>query len=140
MLRAARTFPISAGRCAKHHREYEARRALRHAAITALHKITVDDAVPTHAGYRDEIARLSRLLDEINIVRTHRVGRPHIPLDEADDAAEWCVALAEQLVEAERNFRQGKEASYMLDATREWVWNRFDNLQAGLRSNGLPRA
>jgi hypothetical protein len=64
-----------------------------------------------------------------------------MPLDEAEYALEWCIALAQEIVAAEYRLRNGLGISDLrLDFTRRWVWERFSNLEAGLRSNGLTRA
>ncbi|MFM0348987.1 hypothetical protein [Paraburkholderia sp. RL17-347-BIC-D] len=60
--------------------------------------------------------------------------------DEAEFAVEWCIAIAASLVEEERLFRQSILPDPMLKIYRNDVWTRFDNLEAGLMSNGVPRA
>ena len=62
-----------------------------------------------------------------------------MPRDEADYAAEWCIALAQEIVEAERAVIAGKSIPVSFTLTGEWVWERFRNLEAGLRSNGASR-
>jgi hypothetical protein len=59
--------------------------------------------------------------------------------DEAGYAIEWSIALAKEIVDAEIAFRNGAVPSYSLESTREWVWDRFRNLEKGLMSNGIKR-
>jgi hypothetical protein len=59
--------------------------------------------------------------------------------DEAEYAIEWCIALAKEIVDAEIAFRKGTPSSYSLESTREWVWERFHNLEKGIMSNGIKR-
>ena len=66
-------------------------------------------------------------------------GTELMPLDEAEYACEWCIALAQEIVDAEIAVRAGKRIPDSLEATRFWVWERFKFLETGLRSNGLPR-
>jgi len=62
-----------------------------------------------------------------------------MPADEAEYATEWCIALAIEIVDAELALRDGRAVSNSLADTRAWVWERFNNLEAGLNSNGRPR-
>lgn len=62
-----------------------------------------------------------------------------MPADEADAALEWCIALAQEIIDAERAHRTGGRVSDKLEATRHWVWDRFNNLEAGRHSNGTAR-
>jgi hypothetical protein len=62
-----------------------------------------------------------------------------MPLDEADYATDWCIALAEEIVKAQRQVKAGKEIPTSFDLTRQWVWQRLQNLDAGLHSNGTQR-
>jgi len=66
-------------------------------------------------------------------------GTKVMPLDEALFAQSWCISLAQEIIDAELATRKGERFSQSLDITREWVWDRFKNLEAGLRSNGTKR-
>jgi hypothetical protein len=62
-----------------------------------------------------------------------------MPLDEADYAAEWCITLAAEIVNAQRQVAAGQAVSTSFEVVRQWVWERSHNLDAGRRSNGTPR-
>lgn len=59
--------------------------------------------------------------------------------DEVEPAKEWCISLAQEIVDAEIAIRNGVRPSYTFEATRLWVWDRFNNLESRLMSNGVPR-
>lgn len=111
----------------------------RDQAIDALHTLVVGGRLPDNEALRIELLELSRWWQmACNAVQTNREVEL-MPLEEAEYALEWCIALAGELVAAELAFRDGRAASHSLVGTRTWVWGRFKNLDAGLRSNGLPR-
>ena len=128
------------GKCAEHYQEDVQRAKRRKEALTALHTSAIDNRVPENPELREELSRLRKWFDDAARVVQRRIANDTVPLDEADAAIEWCIRLATEIVEAERRFRQGDAAQYELDATRDWVWERFRCLAAGLQSNGLPRA
>jgi hypothetical protein len=60
--------------------------------------------------------------------------------DEAEFAKDWCIVLAEEIVLSEKAYLNGDNKSRPeLQYTRDWVWERFRNLGAGLMSNGVRR-
>lgn len=66
-------------------------------------------------------------------------GTKEMPLGEAEYAIDWCISLARELLDAEDAIAMGKKASSSLEITRAWVNERFENLESGRVSNGLPR-
>lgn len=85
---------------------------------------------------RDELLRLitwwHRACNAVNYGRKDPVLR-----NEAEYAVEWCIALAQEISDAELAFRNGESPSPALAVTRVWVWDRFRNLEEGLVSNGI---
>jgi hypothetical protein len=69
----------------------------------------------------------------------YKVKDPNLE-DEAEYAIEWCIALAIEIVDAEMLYRNGEMPLDSLTHTRFWVWERFKNLENGLRSNGIERS
>jgi hypothetical protein len=67
-------------------------------------------------------------------------GRQHPVLgDETKWGTDYCIAIAEGIVEAERGARVGKVDTEMSDYTRKEAWARFENLERGPMSNGVER-
>ena|SRR3989442_9408380 len=131
--------PYLGGLCRKHHEEKTIRTQRRDVAIHTLHTAMIEGRLPNDRTLREELLRLREWWDRACIaVQTNR-GSELMPLDEAEYALEWCISLAQEIVDAERALRDGNTVGCLLAATREWVWDRFKNLEAGLRSNGLPR-
>lgn len=132
--------PYLGGLCEKHHKEKLQEEKRREAALHALHFGKIADRLVENEELRDELARLRqwwfKTCDAVNNNRKDTVLK-----DEAEYAAEWCIALAQEIVDAELAFRAGSNSpsNYSLVATREWVWQRFRNLEAGLMSNGIQR-
>ena len=132
--------PHLGGRCREHAEEEQAKQQRRDAAIECLHRGTVDGSVPANAEVREELDRLRTwwhaACTAVNTSRMHPVLQ-----DEAEDSLSWCISLAELLGDIERSSRSGSnsKAPYELEYTREWVWERFGNLERGLMSNGVAR-
>jgi hypothetical protein len=60
--------------------------------------------------------------------------------DEATYAVEWCIGIACELVTLERSFLS--DTPFDVETSRYYrksFWERFDNLEKGLMSNGYPR-
>lgn len=131
--------PYLGGLCCRHHDEDERKRRLRQDALDALFHATIDGRLPDDPMLRSELSRLriwwDRACDSVN----YRRETTEMPLEEAQFAVEWCIALAQEIVEAERAIRVGQSPRSSLHGTRHWVWERLGFLEAGLRSNGLPR-
>ena len=131
--------PYSGGLCQKHSEEETIREERRRVALDALEKGVVGERLPDAPALKEELLRLRvwwfRACDAVNGQRS--IGP--LPLDEAEHATGWCIALAQEIVDAELALRSGQKPNDRLEYTREWVWDRFKNLEAGLMSNGIPR-
>jgi len=101
----------------------------------APHNLLSNKAVGRHG---QPCLNASAATARCGVLQTER-GTILMPRDEADYAAEWCIALAQEIVEAERAVIAGKSIPVSFTLTGEWVWERFRNLEAGLRSNGASR-
>lgn len=130
--------PHLGGYCKEHHAERSAQAELRDAAVRALHTGAVGERLPADGELREELQRLrawwDRACSAINYQR-----RDPVLLDEAEYAAEWCIRLAQEIVIAEQAIAIGQKPTYSLEHVRTWVWERFANLEAGLKSNGVKR-
>jgi hypothetical protein len=131
--------PHSGGLCKKHYKEESFKHERRERAIQTLHIGTIDDHLPVDKSLGDELSRLCKWWDRACLVLQTNRGTELIPTEEAQYALEWCISLAQEIIDAEIAIRSGKKVSISLNLTREWVWNRFKNLEAGLASNGLKR-
>lgn len=131
--------PYLGGLCEKHHEEDSLRKRRKEAAIQCLHVGVVDGRLPENPELREELSRLRKWWNRACQAVQSRHDATHMPLDEADYALDWCIALAQAIMDAELAFRSGERIPDSLAATRHWVWDRFNNLEAGLRSNGTPR-
>lgn len=73
--------------------------------------------------------------NHVNSEREHPVLR-----DETEYAVSWCIALAEHIIDEERDVRAGKQAGAETHQyRRRHFWERFQNLSRGLMSNGVAR-
>ena len=103
-----------------------------------LHTGTIDGNVITNEELRIEFFKLqtwwTKTCDAMNYGMFKEVF-----FGEEQYAIEWCISLTEEIVEDELAFRQGKEPTSSIQITRKWVWDRFENLEKGLMSNGISR-
>jgi len=107
--------------------------------VQLLHKSILDDQVLQNPDLRAELSRLQSYWRTACDVMIYKADIPNMPAEEAEYASDWCIRLAEEIVDAERAFRSGRRPSGGLDSCRHWVWERFENLDRGLMSNGIPR-
>lgn len=127
-----------AGLCSEHYAEQQEKRQQRDAAVRALHRGDVEGGLPHDPELREELQRLRQWWDKACFSVNHQI-QDKVLLDEAEYAIEWCISLAQEIVLAEKASRAGEPRPYTFAATREWVWRRFSNLEAGLMSNGVTR-
>jgi hypothetical protein len=127
------------GLCRQHHEEQEEHERTRRDSLNALHFGTVDDVLPSDPLLEGDLTKLRGYWDRVcSVLQTQR-GTPLMPLDEAPYAQEWCISLATEIVSAQRSINKCGKSAYEYTPSRIWVWERLHNLDAGLRSNGLPR-
>lgn len=131
--------PYLGGYCRKHHGIRELKEQRRSAAVRLLHFSVVDDRIPDHPELKAELFKLQNYWRDACDVNIYRRGTKTMPLDEAPYATEWCIALAQEIVDAELAYRAGGQPASGLEYCQEWVWNRFNNLDKGLQSNGIER-
>ncbi|KAF0190353.1 MAG: hypothetical protein FD165_2777 [Gammaproteobacteria bacterium] len=131
--------PYLGGLCKVHADEDHNKTQRRSTAVDALHYGVIDKALPSNPAYQDDFSRLCRWWNAACDSVNHRI--PHKVLrDEAESALGWCIALAQDIIDAERAFRSGATYdSTLLDHQRKLTWERFDNLERGLMSNGVER-
>ena len=132
--------PFLAGLCKRHHEEDEKKLIRYDAGLKALNTGRVDDEPIRPGPLCDEFHRLldwwHQVCNEVN----YPSGRHPILRNEAVCARDWCISLAECIVDDERELRAGKHVD---DPSHHYIrkplWERFENLKRGLMSNGVPR-
>lgn len=127
------------GLCEEHHREEQAKSRREMEARELLFRSVVDNEPLQSTALQEELGRLRRCWERAS--RELRFpGAEAVFGDEAEFAIEWCINLASVMVDEERAARSGVRAtSLQQERTRQWVWERFHNLELGMMSNGLPR-
>jgi len=126
------------GLCRFHHDESAEKERLRDAALTLLHLGVIDDKLPEDEGLKSESEMLRKWWNKVCRAQNMQIVDP-ILQDESPYAGEWCISLAQEMVLATRATRRGETVSPSLEFCREWVWERFNNLESGLNSNGTSR-
>jgi hypothetical protein len=108
-------------------------------AVRTLHHGTIDDKLISPGPLLDEFHSLQRwwrqACDAVIAQRHH-----HVLKDETEYATEWCLAIAQEIIDAEREIRAGTGGDTEIrQYTRRMTWERFENLEKGLMSNGVAR-
>ena len=133
--------PYVGGLCQKHQEEDLRRSQRRDTAVKLLQTCTIDGiARLENKEFHDELLRLRiwwHLARDVSTIRNFRSNK--MPSGQAMYASEWCISLAQELINADCALREGKCVSSKLDGTRGWVWGRFKKLEAGPQGNGFPR-
>ncbi len=130
--------PYLGGLCKWHHEECAAQESRRQAAIEALHYGKINGIYLKSQELQRELEKVRkwwhRACDAVNYRREDKILR-----DEAGCALEWCIALAQEVVDAEVSHRGGRETAESFSFKQTWVWERFESLENGLMSNGIAR-
>lgn len=131
--------PHLGGLCESHAEEARIKAQRNEDALEALHFGVIDGKLPTDSTIREDLNRLgARWRDACHSIN-YRIQNGVLK-DEAEAATSWCISLAQELIDAERATRVGRAFDpTMLNYTRQWVWERFSNLERGLMSNGVER-
>jgi hypothetical protein len=131
--------PAIGGICTQHYEEDRIRQMRREAAVELLHRGLIDGQPVTTERLRDELRGTqdwwSQVCSVVNAEREHPVLK-----DETQYAVDWCIGLAASILDEERELRAGKRvdaATY--EYLRRGLWDRFQNLERGLMSNGVSR-
>ena len=132
-------LPDSAGYCRAHAEELRLKRRRRDDAVSALHQGVIDGKLVSPGPLREEFERLGKWWSEVCGAVNRE--RPHpVLLDETEFATSWCIAIAQEIIDAEREIRSGIGGDTDLrQYRRRDLWERFANLEKGLMSNGVNR-
>jgi hypothetical protein len=114
------------------------------------HRRYMETADVLHTGSIDgEYIRAGPLRDELQRVRkwwrescdAEIAGREHpILKDETEFGKHWCIAIAQEIIDAERDLRAGRLGDTEIRKyIRDDTWKRFENRERGLMSNGVVR-
>jgi hypothetical protein len=131
--------PFMGGLCARHYEEAETRTRRRDEAVEVLLQGSIDGQVLAPGALRDEFYRVRdwwfRVCDAMRADREDPILK-----DETQFGMNWCIAITQELVDAERDARAGKggDTDWRQYIRRE-TWLRFENLEKGLMSNGVAR-
>jgi hypothetical protein len=124
--------PFMDGLGKQHSVKDEAKRIRRDSALQALHRGVIDEEYIGAGPMREELERIRKwwhqICDAVIAQRQHAILK-----DETEHASEWCIWIAQELVDAERERRVGKEGDNL---TRQYIgrvgWERFENMKRGL--------
>lgn len=127
------------GLCAKHDEESQRRHQRSMDTADSLHRSVIDGVYIGSGLLGDEFRRVQDWWNAI--CSAERAGREHPVLkDETRFGVDWCTAIAVELIDAIRDERMGKEGDNEIRrATRQWTWDRFENLERAFMSNGVLR-
>ncbi len=92
--------PYLAGLCEKHYKEHSQRTHHRDVAIQTLHTGTVEGRLPDEPSLREELSKLREWWDRACRVVQSQRDAEFMPLDEAEYALEWCISLAQEIIDA----------------------------------------
>ena len=126
------------GLCEEHHLESVKTREKRETAINTLETATIDGRMPDNNALCDELLKTRKWWFRACDSMRNNI-QDKVLLDEAKYAFEWCVAIAQIIIDEELLFRQEQPSNKMFHERKRVFWERFENLEAGLMSNGVAR-
>jgi hypothetical protein len=130
--------PFLGGLCKAHHGENHTKEVARRAAIEALTSLTINGKLPEKPQLKDELLKAARWWDRACMALRLECQDSALK-DEIASAPEWCIAIANAIIQEEASFRAGREADATTLYLKRLSWERFENLEAGLMSNGVQR-
>jgi hypothetical protein len=120
------------GLCRVHYDDESRRTHLHEAAITTLHTGEVEGAL-VDGTLREDLEQLrDRWFVVCDVVNSGR-GKDLVPLEHAEYAKEWCISLAEQIVEAQWAITVGETVASTFKFTKSWVWKRLHDIEIAVK-------
>ena len=130
--------PYREGLCEEHYEENKSKQLRRDTAVNTLRLGVIDGRLPDNQELSEELLRIRKWWDRACRSVNYNF-EDDVLLDEAHSALGWCIAIAQEIIDEELAYRQGNPKKYLSNEIRKIEWERFKNLEAGLRSNGVPR-
>lgn len=119
------------GLCRRHHDEQKRADELRQDGQSLLEKGLLDQEHATVEWIRTDLLKLRPWWTRISAAMSLQ-NEEHDPKDEMPYAKEWCMALAIEMVKAERASRTGVPWDHgKAEIVRDRVWRRLEGLEAG---------
>ena len=131
--------PFQNGLCKEHYEEQRDKQVRRNAAIDVLHRGIIDGRLPEKQELREELTRVCKWWDRACRAVNFN-SKDELLGDEASYALEWCIAIAQEIFDEELTFRHRSIGNSLSKEIRRSFWERFENLEAGNMSNGIPKA
>jgi len=131
--------PVSLSLCETHAPERELKDQRHFGAVEVLHGAPIDGLPVSRPALWDELLRVRDWWGEV--CRAVNSGREYPLLrDATENRTYWRVAIAQEIIEFERDARLGGEGDTRLrQFIRQEAGDRFANLERGLMSNGVAR-
>jgi hypothetical protein len=131
--------PYRNGLCEAHYEENCKKSLRRNAAVNAFHLGVIDGRLAATQELREEFVKIKRWWDRA-CRATNNNFEDEVLCDETEYALEWCIAIAQEIIDEELAYRLGRVGNPLSKEIKKIAWERFDNLEAGLMSNGVPRS
>jgi hypothetical protein len=126
------------GFCELHFHEDQKNQARRDSALRVLHTGLIEGALPKNSTLTSELEDVRKWWDRV--CRTTNYGiEDKVLVDEVEYAAEWCIAIAQEIIDEGKVLNEGKLPNHSSIHIKEIAWVKFKNLEKGLMSNGVPR-
>ena len=125
------------GLCRRHFEKADQRHRRFMEAADVLHSGLIDKETIRPGSLREELQRIQKWWGEVCTAEI--AGREHPLLkEETRFGTDWCILIAQEIIDAERDVRAGKVGDTEVRRfRREQAWKRFENLEQGLMSNGI---
>jgi hypothetical protein len=133
--------PYRNGLCEEHYEKSQRLKRRRDAAINTLHIGVVDGRLPDNQELREELIKIRKWWHRV-CGAVNNNSEDEILREETSYALEWCIAIAQEIIDEELAYRGGNSESFSKDISKEikrLAWEHFENLEAGLMSNGVAR-
>ena len=138
--RESRCFepPYRDGLCEEHYEMYRRNKLRRDAAIETLHTAVIGGRLPDNPELHEELIKIRKWWDRAcrSVINNFE---DEVLRDETEYASEWCIAIVQEIIDEELSYRQGSSERTFSKEIKRLAWERFENLEAGLMSNGVPR-
>lgn len=131
--------PYMDGLCRNHSDEAHEKSRRYMEAADVLHDGRIDGESIGPGPLREEFLRLQKWWREVCAAGIGHYEHKDLK-DETRFGEVWCIAIAQEIIDVERDLRAGKPVDTETSKSRrELTWDRFHNLERGLMSNGKAR-
>ncbi len=132
------TTPILNGLCEQHYLQQMQHKFERELIIEAIHTGPIEGKAPEKEGLQTELQQIKVWWNQAyNALGQGKADETF--QEETEQVPEWCLTIAKGIIDEEKAHREQRQPDSFLNFEKRHTLEFFDNMAAGLMSDGEKR-